>query len=326
MSDASQLYVFTGENTAALRREREGWTQAFMAKHGEENLMVLDGDSLTFRSFLDEVSVAPFLASKRLTVVRGLPSWEAEEIASLPSLIHPDSLALLWEAKPDKRLSSVKAWLKLATVKEFPHLSDGALLAWTQTEAARLGARLSAAACRELIALVGEDEETLSREVERLSLRASATGTELTVEDVRDLVSPSSEQEVWHLTNLLSSGQGTAALHYVRDMLARGEDPYALWNMLLWYARMMTATWAAVQDGAKNPAAVASEWKVPFPTARTLVPVVARLEESSMRKKTKWAAEWDTALKTGGVRATQDGPQELQCLIDRFVVLLSDAR
>ncbi|MEN9560894.1 MAG: hypothetical protein RIQ56_167, partial [Candidatus Parcubacteria bacterium] len=138
--------------------------------------------------------------------------------------------------------------------------------------------------------------------------------------DIKNLVVPSGEQEVWHLLQLLSSGRTHDALRYARGLLEHGEDPFSLWNMLLWMLRNLVAVTSAVREGNRNPAKIASLHHVPFPTAKTLLSFSEKLSLDRLRSLVNAAVDADIGLKTGALRATSESPEELVALIDRFVL------
>ncbi len=312
------LYFFTGENEYVLRLEKHKWMQEFIQKHGADNLLLLDGATLVFRALLDEVSVAPFIAAKRLVIINGMPKFSKEEIESLERDMHEDTILVISDPKPDKRLAGTKSLLATATVKEFPVLSGNALQSWVQSQITAGGKAIDPAALTLLLLRVGDNQDMLYQEVAKLTLGVVAE--RITARDVERLTLASAEQEVWTLTNLLAGGKREEALVFASSLLDRGEDAFSVWAILLWMLKNLVATVAAVDEGKRNPAVIASEYGVPFPSAKTLLPCAQGIRIASLGTFVAWAAETDIALKTGGYRATQEFPQEVRALIDRFVI------
>ncbi|HLD71292.1 MAG TPA: DNA polymerase III subunit delta [Candidatus Peribacteraceae bacterium] len=313
----SQIYLFTGENACQLREEKMRWMKQFTEKHGAENLMRLDGSGLTFREFLDEVSVAPFLAEKRLVLVSGVPKFSKEEMQSLSYHIHPSCLVVFVDPSPDKRLSGVKELQKVAEVKEFLPLKGGALDAWMMTLLKSLKATISSDAKQELLASVGEDQEMLKQEIEKLALFTN--GREITIEDVQMLVIPSGEEEIWTLMNLIAAGKEKQGVLFAKTLIERGTAPHSLWGMLLWMLENVTLVSCAVQERQTNPAKIA-QMGVPFPSVRTLMPLASKVSLEGLKSVLACAVASDIELKTGGYRATAEAPEELHALIDRFIL------
>lgn len=310
------VHFFTGENAYALAQERRRWSDEFTAKHGPENRIQIDGSAISLRELLDEVSAAPFISAKRLMILRGMPRFTKEEMQVLLQSLHPDCVLLVCDGAPDKRLGGLKHLLTVAMVKEFPRLRGRALLEWMQREAAAQGCTIGNSAAELLLATVGDEQEMLAQEIAKLGLG----GAPITEDRVRLLAVPSGEQEIWQLTNILTRGDLPGALHYAQSLLRSGEDPFSLWNILLWVLRSLVAVALCCREGEKNPARIASSAGVPFPTARMLTPMAQSLTLPQLRALLDWAVAADRDLKTGGYRATADATQELVALIDELIV------
>lgn len=315
---SASLYVFTGENTFQVREERKLWVNQFALKHGEENISVIDGSNAEFRTFLDYVSIAPLFAPKRLFVVEGIPSFSKEEAESLLTLIHPDCVVVIVDSKPDRRLSGVKAFLKLATTKEFKPLQRNQLRLWMEQYAVRQGTSLSRDAVDALLEIVGENQDMLSMEIEKLAVFCGSRA--IGSDDVRLLAVPSGEREVWQLTSLISAGKGTESLRYARELVSGGEDPMALWNILLWFLRNLVYVYASVQEGRSDAGRIASQYRVPMQTVYTLLPFAKRIPHHLIKDLVSWAAETEIERMRGGYRYTREAPQEILSLIDRLIL------
>lgn len=316
----ANIFLFTGENAFAVRQEQQRWVAEFIAKHGDENTQTVDGSTISLRELLDAVSAGAFIASKRLIVVQEIPKFSKEEMQALFAAVHPDCVLLFCDAAPDRRLVGFKTLQSEATVKQFPPLRGKQLFDWMAAYARGRGSGIEPAAAEMLQMIAGSDQEMLARELEKLALHAGAV---ITRSHIGLLAVPSGEQEVWQLTSLLSRGELRSALLYARTLLLSGEDPFSLWNILLWMLRSLTAVALCAKEGVRNPAQVAGQSGVPFPTVKTLLPMThssTSLGMTSLRALVDWAVESDRALKTGGYRATAEASQELLALIDALII------
>lgn len=317
-----QLHFFTGENVYMAFEERKLWERRFTEKYGADDLMVLDAKGLQFRSLLDHIAVAPFLSTKRLFVIDGTPLFTKEEVEAIPNAIHPSCVLLIFDPSPDKRLSGVKAFLKICTLKEFPVLNASALQAWLVQEAFKHGSHITPDAAHALMAVAGEDQTVLAQEVSKLALYCGARGIE--VRDVETLAVPSGDREVWHLSTLIAAGKRKACLDYVRELVERSEDPMALWNIVLWILRNLVVIAASLQEGQHQPARIVSQFRVPPQTVRTLMPLAERMPMSRIHEILSWAADAEVSLKQGTYRYTREFPQELSALLDRLLISLTE--
>ncbi len=317
----SSLFLFTGQNSFALREERKRWKDEFIRKHGQENLLSLDGSKADLRLLLDEIGTSPFGAEKRLVVIEGTPKFSKEEVALLVESQHPDCIVILIDPAPDKRTAGAKAFLAAATVKEFPPLAGKALTDWMKAYAQGRGSALAPTAVSLLLETVGEDQDMLARELEKLS--EYRNGKEIDAAAVRDLAVPAGEREIWALSSLIAKGKGEEAIAFLRESAKRGSDAFSQWAMVLWFLRSIAGVHAAVSEGQKNPATIAQQSGVPFPTVRTLQEPASRIRKQNLSRLLSWAADADIALKTGGHRSSADAPEELQSLLEALVLKMA---
>ncbi|OGJ63856.1 DNA polymerase III subunit delta [Candidatus Peribacteria bacterium RIFCSPHIGHO2_02_FULL_53_20] len=309
-----QIFLLTGKNAYLLAEERHRWIQGFRDKHGAENCSRVEGDALTYPHLLDEISVLPFTARKRLVIVEGVPAFEKEEVERLPKDIHPDVLLLFIDPSPDRRKSGVKALFAIADVRECQLLAGAALEGWIRDAFVREGVAILPDALRALVFAAGTEQIVLQQEIAKLALYAG--GKPVTRDDVDTLVLPSGERNVWQLIDLLVEGDAPRTLGFVKELTSRGETTGGLWAMLLWIVAQLTAVAAAVQDGARSPQDVMKKSGMKFGTARGLLPIARRMNHGKLQGMLGRFAQADIDLKTGGLRSTAEAPQEAEAILD----------
>jgi DNA polymerase III delta subunit len=133
----------------------------------------------------------------------------------------------------------------------------------------------------------------------------------------------SAEQAGWKLMDLMAAGNTHGALTFAKELMYRGESPYGLWNRMTWVIAQLTIVTACVQDGDANPASIAKTAGVPFPTARTLVPLAKKIDSQKLAHIVEKFTDADIALKTGGYRSTVDATDEVTALIDSCILCIS---
>ncbi|HVW67017.1 MAG TPA: DNA polymerase III subunit delta [Candidatus Peribacteraceae bacterium] len=314
----SQIFLFTGENTYLLRRERERWIDEFRRKHGDENCLVADGQKISVRELWDDVSMLPFLAERRLVVVDTVPRCTREDIQTLARSIHPQVVLLFCDPKVDKRTSGAKELLDTAEVKQFAALKRPQLEQWLKTYASGKNAALSDDARGLLLEYLGEDMNLLAQEVDKLSLFAAGKGISKT--DVEQQTIPSDEGIVWRMTDLMTQGKKSVAVSYAHRMLSRGGDAYGLWALLLSTLKNIVLVHAAVHSGITSSKDIAEKSGIhPF-ALRSLQPFASKIKREQLETFVAWAAQSDRDLKTGRIRATDEAPEEIRVLIDQFLL------
>jgi len=314
--------MLLGQNSYALTLERLRWTRAFKEKHGIENLASFPAKEATFRQLRDEVSVAPFIAEKRLIVVEGVPKGTKGEAKELVQSMHPDVLLLfVLELDPTRKakLTILQKEIKeLSQCMEFPLLSLPKLQQWIRESVAEQGASITQSALLLLVDLIGEDQYLLSQEVRKIALFAH--GREIQEEDVRTMVACSTEREVWKLMDFLGAGNVEEALQYVHSLLERGLSPQALWSTFLWMLSLLVQVVSLVEEGETNAWTIARELHAYGSSIQAILPFARKMDRAFLIRILDHALEADRGLKTGVYKATSEAPQELLALIDRSIL------
>jgi DNA polymerase-3 subunit delta len=234
---------------------------------GEHNMNDLAGAEATVANLRLRADVVPFLAERRLVIVRGLlgrlagrgtprrggrtrasaSARKAEPPAAdelqalldyLPQVPGTTSLAFVEEGRlnPEPLVEAIPRGR--AFVREFPPVRDVA--GWVRARAKLVEVDLDEGAVRELAALGGADLRRLDGELRKLG--AYAAGATVTRADVRELV-VGRDIAVWSLLDSLAERRLDAALRALRTLYAQGEPPEALLgrDIAPHYRRLMAA-------------------------------------------------------------------------------------
>lgn len=315
---SSNLYFFTGENDYALTHELRRWKQQFSGKHGVENCLILQAKNCTVSDLLDAVSTMPFIAEKRLVILEGVPRIEKEDFQSMRESIHPQTVLVLADAKPDRRLGIVKEVEKSAEVKRFPLLSEAALHAWIQTHLQQCGSTITPEGEKSLLSMVGGDQWTLDSELKKL---AAFAGGEIREEHVEAVAVPSGSQIIWRFTDLIGARKADEALLFLSHRIERGEDPYGLWSVLLNMVRNLTVMCAAIQEGTDGERGVSGVTGIAPYIVHALLPLARSMDGERITSLVDWVAEADIRLKTGGYHYAADRPGEVIALTERAILM-----
>ncbi|MBV9172883.1 MAG: DNA polymerase III subunit delta [Chloroflexi bacterium] len=214
---------------------------------GEHNLTELAGADATLNALRLSADAVPFLAARRMVIVRGLLSrlagrGGARRTSRAPrksDAAAPDESQALLDYLADVPGTTSIAFVEdgrlspepmvaaiargRAFVKEFPPVRDVA--AWIRARAKLLEIDVDEGAVRELASLGNTDLRRLDSELKKLS--AFAADRTITRNDVRELVI-GRDVAVWSLLDGLAERRTDKALRAVRALYAQGESPEAL--------------------------------------------------------------------------------------------------
>lgn len=131
------------------------------------NVVVLDGQKEEAGRFWDEITAAPFLAERRMVVVKNVLSNKNSDILDalaegVKNKKAPEkNVAVFWQGEPIGKSKSAqelhKTLAKEKWAKEFKILSEAELAGWIKMEAAKRGGRINARAVSYLSENVGND-------------------------------------------------------------------------------------------------------------------------------------------------------------------------
>ncbi len=280
------------------------------------NMTMLDGQRMAIDDLRRACDAAPFLAEKRLVIVRrmlaklepkdssGAASRKSgkSEIAAalceyLPQLPPTTDIVFIEDSLPSANNAVLKTIRSLgAKIAESKPLRDDELVNWIEKRVRQKGGRISHSAANELAIYVGNNLWLLDKEIDKLVIYADSM--EISDKDIRAMVSYAREANIFALLDAIGQRDGRAALRRLRDLLADGEAPPYLLAMITRQIRLMLLAKELVAAG-KHPEEIGSELHLHrFPRDKILQQIrrfsLAQLERAYQR-----LLNVDSGIKTG---------------------------
>lgn len=252
--------VLTGENSFGLRAELNKLVAAFLAEHGDMALERLDGEDATFERIQEALQSLPFLASRKMVVLRS-PSSNKQFVEHAERLIKelPETTdVILVEPKLDKRLSYYKFLKKATDFRDFAPIDRSGLARWLSQTAKEQGGQLTQADAAYLVDRVGANQQLLGNELDKLLLhdpKISRTSIEL-------LTEATPQSTIFELLEAAFAGNMRRARMLYDEQRALKVEPQQIIAMLAWQLHVLALIKAA---GSRSPEQVAREAKLnPF--------------------------------------------------------------
>ena len=257
------MYVLYGEDTFGRDEAVQSLKERMRAlPAGEHNLAEL-GPETTVAAMRLAADAVPFLAERRMVLVRGLigrlagrgggqrrgagrarktADSSADEFQALldylPEVPWTTSLVLVEDGRlnPEPLVRAIPRGR--AAVREYPRVLD--VPGWLRGRAKLVGVDLDEGAVRELAMLGGTDLRRLDSELRKLA--DYAAGRTVNRADVRELVI-GRDVAVWSLLDGLAERRADKALRALHELYAQGESPEALLgrDIVPHYRRLMIA-------------------------------------------------------------------------------------
>ncbi|MCX6744617.1 MAG: DNA polymerase III subunit delta [Candidatus Parcubacteria bacterium] len=225
------------------------------------NLTTLDGAKLKFEEFNRQVKASPFLARKRMVIIKNLISEnKSKEIQKeVVDLLNTeskspqdDNILVFWEAADHSKSKSKNAlWDRLVKEKfaeQFQPLKPILLNSWVEKEITKLNAKIEKSAIPLLAALVGNDLWQLSGEIDKLTNFCQERP--ITATDIENLVKAKFDDNIFNLVDALGNNNKKLALKLMSDQFYLESDEMYLLAMLVRQFRILLLT---KELSEKNP-------------------------------------------------------------------------
>ena len=268
------VYLFTGPEELT-KVEALKALRAALLPPGLEQLNDITLEGVGAQEIIDCCETLPVMCDRRIVVVRNwqplLPaknkkkessdkdskadSTDAESQRMLDWLKNPpDTCALVFymSVEADGRRKLAATLKKMGCVVEFDHLSGAALQKWCAQQLKPLGKRITVNAINELSMMAGQDLNRLSGELKKLAAYIGER-SEIHVEDVQEIVSPSPEYTVFMILDHLLSGKLSEATKVVNSVLQTEPSAVRLINLLASQLRIDTHMKYAMESGSPLP-------------------------------------------------------------------------
>ncbi len=169
---------------------------------------------------------------------------------------------------------------------------------WVAGQASGLGLELEPDAARALIQHVGERQQRLRRELEKLALEFGP-GTQLAVEQIEELTAPSGERKLWALADAVVAGEAQTATQLYVTLRAQGERvPGIVYWMVQRVAQAVEV--AERLERGEPPAQVKRGLRMPSRAADRLIADARRVGAEELRRALEQLADLEYASRGGG--------------------------
>jgi DNA polymerase-3 subunit delta len=272
-----------GERRARLRALAE-------AEGGAGGVEVIEGDAATPETVAAALCTMTFAVGRRFLIVDGVERWrEAEVAAGLAGVLAdmPGETTVAFFAREDGRAKAPAA-LHAAVKRAGGDVSEQAavkawdLPKWARAHARSLGIELDAAAARTLVVQVGERQQRLARELEKIALDLGP-GARLDADGVAELAAGGAERKLWVLADALVAGDAAAAARLFLRLRAQGErvESIAYWMT----KRVREALGVALSlEAGDAPAVVKRGLRMPPKAADQFIADVRRTDSRRLRE------------------------------------------
>jgi len=297
-------YLIHGDDHGRIAERRARLRALAETESGAQGVELLEGEAATPEAVARTLNAMTFAIGRRFIIVEGVERWKERELepveAALSSL--PPDTTIAFFAREDTRCrapgrlhdavrgaggdisaeESVRPW-------ELPK--------WVLSRARELGLELAPDAARALIEHVGERQQRLLRELEKLALSTPA-GTPVGTAEVEALAAPSAESRAWSLADLLVEGEAGAAARAYLTLRSQGER---LAGLIFWMAQRVRQAHeiALALEGGEPAAQIRRRLRMPSRAADRLIADAGRAGADRLRAAIVQIADLELASRGG---------------------------
>jgi len=232
-------YLIHGDDHGRVGERRAGLRALAERESGTGGLESYEGDAATPEAVAGALAAMTFAIGRRFIIVDGVERWKDADVKAhvAPALeaIAPDT-TIAFFGREEGRFK-VSAALSEAVERAGGNvavertLKTRELPKWLQGEASKLGVQLDRDAAQALVGQVGDRQQRLVREVEKLAIELGP-GARIGAEQVEAAAAHSAERQVWGLVDAVVAGDGEAATRAYIALQAQGESVTRLVGLL----------------------------------------------------------------------------------------------
>ncbi|MDX6679078.1 MAG: polymerase subunit delta [Solirubrobacteraceae bacterium] len=277
MAAFKPAYLIHGDDHGRIGERRAALRELAERESGCNGVECFEGEAATPEAIARALDAMTFAIGRRFLVVDGAERWKEadvkEHLAPALKAIAPDTTVAFFGrdegrfkvcaalAKAVEKAGGVVATEQVLKAKDLPR--------WLQAEADKLGVRLDRDGAQALVGVVGERQQRLLRELEKLALELGSDAR-IGRDEVEGAAAHSSERQVWGLVDALVAGDGAAATSSFVTLSAQGESVGRLVGLLARRVRDVLAIAQRLEAGEAPAQIKASIKGSPWATDRRI--------------------------------------------------------
>jgi len=311
------FYIFDGED-AFSQDEQVASLMATMgdATTRDMNTVVLDGRTTTLNEIRQHCDTLPFLADRRLVLVRGLlerlgqkssradNQFLLELVDYLPTMPATARLFFL----EGRTLPKSNPVLKLARsskaghVKTFEVPREGELARWVREQVKQSDAEIEPQAVQALCTYVGPDLYQLHQEIVKLAAYTDGQRA-ISIQDVQLLTPHARQASIFDMVDALGQRNGRTASRIYHTLLDAGEHPLAIMAMITRQFRLMIQVQELAPKLGTSQAIARELRQNPYPI-RKILAQSKNFTSGQLSRIYHRLLDIDVEIKTGSIEPT----------------------
>ncbi|HEX6022706.1 MAG TPA: DNA polymerase III subunit delta [Solirubrobacter sp.] len=318
-------YLIHGDDHGRIAERRARLRTMAEQEAGSAGVEVYEGDACTPENVAAALSTMTFALGRRFVIADGVERWkdaDVEPVANALQAADPDTLTVAFFAREEGR-NKVSTKLVQAVEKVGGQIAaelnvkPWELPNWLIQQAAALDLSLDKEGAKALVAQVGDRQQRLLRELEKLALEYGQNA-QIGAEEVHEACATSAERKVWALADALVAGDRRTSVELLIELRQQGERVTGLiYNMV---RRLRDAVAVAEQlEAGQSPAQVKKTLRMPPRAADKFLKDVAARDVVSLRRALAALADLEVESRGGAGGVLSEDTAALRAVLTAAV-------
>jgi DNA polymerase-3 subunit delta len=270
------------------------------------NLKKINLKKAGIEDFRDEIQQFSIFRGKKLIVLfNAFSNSEFKEKFKKDAQFFKEAEDIILFYEDEKVLESDKfaQFLKKQSENQkFELLKEQKLKDWAMEEFKKRQIKIAELALNQLINFVGNDTWRLSNEIEKLAL-FDAGKNKIEVEDVRILIAPKIESDIFKTIEALARKEKGKALELIQKHLEKGDNPFYLLSMIIFQFRNLIMIKS--YGSSSCPFAIAQATGMHPYVIKKTINLAEKFSFEELKKAYQKLFEADLNIKSGKINAEQ---------------------
>jgi DNA polymerase-3 subunit delta len=304
-------YLICGDDHGRIAERRARLRGLAEAESGEEGLELFEGENSAPDNVAAALSAMTLALSRRFLIVDGVERWKDKDLDELEAALRaiaPET-TIAFFAREESRFKAPERLHKAVKAAKGDISTENAVKSWelpkwVAAQARELGLELEPGAAKALVTHVGDRQQRLLRELEKLALGAAgeepaADPVRLSADDVDRLTASSAQRGAWTVADAIIAGDQQAAMRTFLALRQQGERVAGLLYQISMRVRTAKEVAAAIERG-ESPAKLKRTLRMPSRAADRLIEDARRMGAERLRELTGEIADLELASRGGG--------------------------
>ncbi len=312
-------YLIHGDDHGRIAERRARLRALAEAESGAAGLEVFEGDQCVPDVVAGALNAMTFALGRRFIIADGVERWRDKDLDLLIEAmrtIPPETTVALFGREDSRAKAPARLREAVANaggdVSVESNVKPWELSKWVIARGRELGLILEPDAARALVEQVGDRQQRLLRELEKLAL-ALDEGAQVEVSQIEAMTAPSAERRAWSLADALVAGEAEGATRLYLALRAQGERVPGL---LYWISQRLRLAHEVARsvDTGEPVSQVKRRLRMPSRAADRLIADARRAGVGKLRTGVEELADLEVASRGGGKGVASEDTAALRAI------------